>query len=1034
MNSLSGRSVTRAAALSVAPVLNGRNKLCAIATLPVVQLNERNVVQRNPLFMQIDPDVANVVTFAQTIEDLIFEAVAWWEIIAADPLGYPTSARRRDPSSVSLTPPTDRSLAPLPSGWDPRGASVWIDGREVPAARVIRFDSPNPGLLTGGGAKAIRRWLLLDAAASMYATDPRPGDYFTPAENADDIADTEVTKILAQWRAARRKRATGWVPSSLKYNTVDSPTPQQMQLVELQKQATLDIANAMGLDPEELGVSTTSRTYANAVDRRRDRLNDVLAPYMRAVTDRLSMPDVTHQWDRVIFDLDDYMKSNPTEQLAVHKGYKDMGVLLPEEIRHDIGRPPLPKQPKPAPAPDPVAEAEAIAREAAGGQDPEETMNNSRTTLQFTAAATETRPGAVTGTRVMQLDAVAVDFRVEKETRTVWGLAIPYGQIVSKYGMKFRFMAGSIEWTTPVSRVKFLIDHMDAVGYALNLTQKKAGVEGKYKLGRSQAATDVLMDAEDGVYDGLSAGVEFDLDKDALYNSTDECWDIYRATMSETSITAMPAFDDARITRVVATQERGTSMEDCAVCGTRHAPGAACASRPQPNTPPANVPADQNTAPAPALQLSAEQLHALVAQPGVLAALAGIPAPQQPAPQPAGFTLTAEQIGALAQQGHLQALLGIGVPAQQAQQPEPRPVVNPGRPVAMTATTEEAPYRFDRHGNLHRGKFDFSTDVIQGLVHGDHQGLKRAETFMADYFKRVEQSRMGSVSAQFVSQADAATLNPNVQRPDLYVDQKDFEYPIWNAINKGTIDDATPFVLPKFSSSSGLVGAHTENVEPTAGTFVATSQTITPTPVSGKVLIGREAWDQGGNPQLSALIWNQMVRGWYEALEASAVTMLEALAPTTLTITTAAADSVLEASLTNQLAPLQFVRGGFRMRDFFIQVDLYKALVAAKDGNGRKLFPVLGATNATGTTAEFFSALMVAGLVGRPAWALAATSANSANSFLFDRADVSGWATPPQRLTFENISIAQIHLGIWGYKALANTDLTGVRKVAYDPV
>ena len=47
---------------------------------------------------------------------------------------------------------------------------------------------------------------------------------------------------------------------------------------------------------------------------------------------------------------------------------------------------------------------------------------------------------------------------------------------------------------------------------------------------------------------------------------------------------------------------------------------------------------------------------------------------------------------------------------------------------------------------------------------------------------------------------------------------------------------------------------------------------------------------------------------------------------------------------------------------------------------------------------------------------------------------MSGWATAPQRLTFENISISKIHLGIWGYKALACTDLTGVRRLAYDPV
>jgi hypothetical protein len=864
----------------------------------------------------------------------------------------------------------------------------------------------------------------------LYAQNPRPLDYFSPADDADEIQDDEVQPIIARWRAAIRKRSSAWLPRSMKYNTVDSPTPQQMQLVELQKQATLEIANALGIDPEELGVSTTSRTYANDVDRRRNKINDVLAPYMRAITDRLSMGDVTRRGHRVKFELRDYLKSNPTEQASVHKTYVDMDVLLPEEVRADLERPPLP--------PDVVAEQ--IVRRAAAATPPppvdpaamppeENSMNNSRTTLQF-KAATATAPGAPGVTRI-DFDAVSVDFKVEQESRTVWGLALPYGQVVEKFGMRFRFMAGSIEWETPVSRAKFLLDHMEPIGYALNLTQTAAGPVGKWKLGRKQAATDALIDAVDGIYDGLSAGVEFDLDKDALYNSDDGVWDIYRAKMHETSLTAMPAFGDARITKVVATQQRGTAMEDCAVCGTRHAPGTACASRPQSTPPPANAPA--SAPPAPGLQLNDDQLRTLIANPAALQALVGVPAPAAAPAAAPGFTLSADQITALAAGGHLRSLLGglMGAPAAE----EPRPTVNPtGRPVALTAVNEPAPYVFDKMGNLRRGKFDFSTDVIAGLRDGDRDALGRAEQFISRHFALMEERRHGITSAEFVSVADVAPLNPNVQRPDLYVDQRDFDYPIWNAINKGGLDDATPFVLPKFSSSSGLVAAHVEGTEPSLGTFVATSQTITPSPTSGKVKIAREAWDQGGNPQMSGLIFNQMVRAWYEALEAAAVAALEALAPTTLTITTAAADSALEASLTNNLAPLQYVRGGFRMRDFFIQVDLYKALVAAKDGNGRKLFPFLGAMNATGTVSEFFSAILVAGLVGRPAWALAATSANSANSFLFDRGDVSGWATAPNKLTFDNIEVANVYIGIWGYKAIANTDLTGVRKVAYDPV
>jgi hypothetical protein len=311
-------------------------------------------------------------------------------------------------------------------------------------------------------------------------------------------------------------------------------------------------------------------------------------------------------------------------------------------------------------------------------------------------------------------------------------------------------------------------------------------------------------------------------------------------------------------------------------------------------------------------------------------------------------------------------------------------------------------------------------DVIQGLRDGNGEALRRAEAFVRAMFD--------------TDMADVTALNPNKQRPDLYVDQKDYTYPIWTAINKGAIADATPFVLPKFASSSGLVGNHTEAVEPTAGVFTATSQTITPSAVSGKVSITREAWDQGGNPQLSGLIWNQMLRAWFEALEAASVTLLNGLSVTDIPLTTAAADAALVGEFEEALASLQFVRGGFRMNDFFVQIDLYKKFIGAEDADGRKLLPILGPTNASGQTNSRFGQVLIGGLVGNPAWALAASGAVAAKSFLFDRADVSGWATAPNRLTFENVEIKHVHIGIWGYKALACTDTSGVRTVTYDPV
>lgn len=997
--------VSRSQALSVSAVQRGRNLICSIATLPLIQYGPEWRVVRNPLLEQLDPDVANVVTLAQTLEDLLFEGVSWWRITAFGWDGYPAFVRHLDFGTVSVDPPTGRSPSPLPSGLDPREGVVYVDGEAVGGREIIRFDSPNPGVLKVG-ARAIRRALLLDQAAALYADDPRPQDYFTPTENADPADDQDIEDILSDWKAARKARVTGYVPAALKYNTVDTPSPADLQLVELQKQAGLDLANALGVDPEDLGVSTTSRTYQNAVDRRRDKINDVLSPFMRAITDRLSMGDVTKRGHMVAFDLDDYMRANPTERWNVYKTAEEMGAITIDEIRDEERKPPIPpQQAQPPVVPDapPVPDDQSVGATAPVP-----------TGFIKLAASDEER-------QLQFADLPVHEFRVDRQRRIIEGLALPYGQVAGKYGLKFEFANGALKWTS-VNRVKLLRDHdmSQAIGVATNLTHTSKGLQVRFKVARGDEGDRALELAEDGVLDGLSVGVDFDISTDTVpHPSKEGVLLVRRADLRETSLTAMPAFDDARVTKVAASRDNGrNAMDDCATCGQQHAPGACPTPQPPTNTP---EPAG--------LQLSADQLQALLTRPGALQALVATP-PAQPPPPEGAFTLSADQLDALIRSGGLGTLLGMPQLAPTpppAPAPEERQTVNPTRrTVSVTATEEPIPYRFDREGNLTKGHtYDFSTDLISGS-RGDSEALQRAQQFllhMAPMFG----------GAQFdIDKADAAALNPNINRPDLYVDQKEFSYPIWDAINKGTLADATPFVLPKFNTSSGLVAAHVEGVEPTPGAVTATSQTITPSALSGKVEITREAWDQGGNPQLSGIIWRQMVRSWFEGLEAAAVALLDGLTPTGITLSTAATDDILVGELESAIAALQFVRGGMRMRDFFLQVDLYKALVNATDADGRKLIPRIGPVNTNGTVSDFFADLDLAGLRGRPGWALAASGTVAASSYLFDRNDVHGWASAPQRLEFQ-YRVAYVDVAIWGYKALANTDLTGVREVIYDP-
>lgn len=346
-----------------------------------------------------------------------------------------------------------------------------------------------------------------------------------------------------------------------------------------------------------------------------------------------------------------------------------------------------------------------------------------------------------------------------------------------------------------------------------------------------------------------------------------------------------------------------------------------------------------------------------------------------------------------------------------------RQMVDPTRTVAASVD-EELPYRFDRGGNLTAGaRYDFSTDLIAGSK-GDGEALRRATEFMRAAFD--------------TDRADVAALNPARHRPDMYVDRLPFQSLIWNTIREGTLEDATPFVIPKFNSSSGLVADHTEGVEPDPGGYTATAQTVTPTPVSGRVEITREAWDQGGSPGLSGLIWRQMVQAWFEGLEAEAVSLLDGLSPAQITLPVAAQDDTLVDALVDALVPLLFVRGGFSMRMMVTQIDLYRALVTAADSTGRRLLPVVGATNAVGQAQPLYTSLDLNGVTVAPSWALAGSGSVPASSYLFNPENVHGWATNPQRLQFE-YRVAYVDLAIWGYKAVACTDLAGVREVVYDP-
>lgn len=330
--------ITRTEALQVPAVLRARNLIAGtLSTLPIHVRDKKNVISSpTTLFDQIDPDVPNVVTYANTYEDLIFEGTSWWRIVAFGWHGFPTSAVHVGNSRVNVS-----GWAPPVNGVGPTATGqVYVDGYPVPDTELIRFDSPNPPLLVHG-ARAIRTCLALDQAASRYAAEPLPLGYFTPKEGARPNEDDKfVTGLLDKWEAARSRRAWAyiggaWEAKALQFNA------EQIQLSEQRQHAVLEIARATGCDPEDLGVSTTSRTYQNSEQRRQDMIDFTFAPYRAALEQRLSMGDVIPRGYEAKVNLDGFLRADTLGRMNAYKIGEEVGAYTEDEVRELEDRPAL---------------------------------------------------------------------------------------------------------------------------------------------------------------------------------------------------------------------------------------------------------------------------------------------------------------------------------------------------------------------------------------------------------------------------------------------------------------------------------------------------------------------------------------------------------------------------------------------------------------------------------------------------------------------------------------------------------------------
>ncbi len=446
---------------------------------------------------------------------------------------------------------------------------------------------------------------------------------------------------------------------------------------------------------------------------------------------------------------------------------------------------------------------------------------------------------------------------VDTAARTITGLAVPYGKPGRTSLGLLSFSRGSLKWSDP-KRVKLLVEHdqrADVVGYARDIAESDAGLVITFYVPEGEAGDRALASAANGLRDGLSVGVEPDARTLAAMRRANGDPVAASGALRETSLVAVPAFDDARVSSVAAsggaglvvsswadaTTTGGTAME-CSTCHTVHPLGVAC--------------------PQAALDAIEAASRGRTGQTDDKAGdKAGDTGDKTGKPTDPDFT---PQTGQTPPNG------GAERPA----------VVQAAAGNAMVVASEASVYGFgdQAFGNV---EASLMRDAVRASLDGDDDAKRRMARFNRQLAEGNPASVMALAAVAQTTDMPAGQFVVLGYRPDLVVRAIDGGRPLVSRLHRTPISNATPFGIPsegEFTDGAGGegVGDHTEGESSVAdGVLGLGGGVVQPGAVSGSYRLSRELVDSS-NPVIDAIALRAMLRSYRRKSEDKAIAAIVA--------------------------------------------------------------------------------------------------------------------------------------------------------------
>ena len=151
----------------------------------------------------------------------------------------------------------------------------------------------------------------------------------------------------------------------------------------------------------------------------------------------------------------------------------------------------------------------------------------------------------------INFSATEINLTANTAKREISGLIVPFNSRGYTSAGEVVFEKGAFGEIT-ASKIKLLRDHRidQPVGRMISVSETAQGLEATFKLGSSTRAQDTLLEASEGLKDGLSIGAKLD-----QWSEKDGVIYVSAATIKEVSVVTEPAFSEARIALVASATE-----------------------------------------------------------------------------------------------------------------------------------------------------------------------------------------------------------------------------------------------------------------------------------------------------------------------------------------------------------------------------------------------------------------------------------------------------------------------------------------------